>query len=501
MGSPRWTDGSWFETQAIHSVNKPAQDNWWTRPCGGREVLRLALPLMISTGSWSLMHFVDRMFLLWHSTEAMAAAMPAGTLHFTLICFPLGIALYVNTFVAQYKGAGRPERIGAAVWQGVWIGIVTIPLLLATIPLAPTLFRLAGHDPGVASLEVTYYRVLVLDAGAMVICGALASFFTGRGETRVVMLVNCSATLLNIVLDYAWIFGHWGFPALGIAGAAWATVVSQWSKVLMYAWLMTRPVYRHEYKLVAGRRFDAALMRRLWRYGGPNGLQLLVEVAAFTLFILLVGRLGADAMAATTLAFNVNSMAFVPMMGMGIAITTMVGQQLGRNRPDMAARATWTAFRMALGYMGTMALLYVLVPEVFLMGHASGTSPEEFARIRDVTVVLLRFVAAYCLFDAAWITFVSAIKGAGDTRFVFVVDLIMSPLPVLAGWYGITYLGWGVVWCWVVITTWVCCLGLVFLGRFLQGRWRSMRVIEPDALGEPAGPAIEPSVPVATEPV
>ena len=83
--------------------------SWWTRPCGGREVLKLALPLVVSAGSWSLMHFVDRMFLLWHSTEAMAAAMPAGLLHFTLLCFPLGMAMYGNAFVAQYQGAGQPE--------------------------------------------------------------------------------------------------------------------------------------------------------------------------------------------------------------------------------------------------------------------------------------------------------------------------------------------------------------------------------------------------------
>jgi len=98
-------------------MNQPAADNWWSRPCGGREVLRLALPLMISAGSWSVMLFVDRMFLFWHSTQAMAAAMPAGVLHFALVCFPLGVAVYVNTFVAQYKGAGRPGRIGVANWN------------------------------------------------------------------------------------------------------------------------------------------------------------------------------------------------------------------------------------------------------------------------------------------------------------------------------------------------------------------------------------------------
>ncbi|NQT13955.1 MAG: hypothetical protein HQ582_14470, partial [Planctomycetes bacterium] len=180
------------------------------------------------------------------------------------------------------------------------------------------------------------------------------------------------------------------------------------------------------------------------------------------------------------LAFNVNSVAFIPMMGLGIAVTTMVGQQLGRDRPDMAARATWTAFRMALLYMGTMAAVYLLVPDLFLLGHAAGVSASEFADLRNVTVVLLRFVAVYCLFDAAWIIFTGAIKGAGDTRFILITTVLVSPLPVLAGWIGITCFGWGLIWCWVVLTSWIASLGLVYMSRFLQGRWRSMRVIEPE---------------------
>ncbi len=474
-------------------------ENWWTRPCGGREVLALALPLVISTASLSVMYFVDRMFLLWHSAEAMGAAMAAALLHFSLLCFAVGVASYVNTFVAQYEGAGRHERIGLAVWQGVRVGILAVPLFLLTIPLAPGVFRLIGHDPQVACLEVIYFQVLAFSAGGAVISAALSAFYTGRGATRVVMVVDSFAAGLNVVLDYAWIFGHWGFPALGIEGAAWATVVSQWVKALIYWRLIMRPKHRQKYQLVAGRRFDAALMRRLWRYGGPNGLQMLVEVSAFTMFLLLVGRLGPDAMAASTLALNVNSLAWVPLLGMGIAVTTIVGQQLGRDRPRLAARATWTAFALAQAYLSVMAVLYMFAPDLFLVGHASGTAPEQFARLRDTTVVLLRFVAVYSLFDAMNITFVSAIKGAGDTRFVLAMTVIMAPLPVLAAWAGVALRGWGLIWCWVVITTWICALGLIYLARFLQGHWRHMRVIEPDPLLDDKLPVAEAAVMCSTE--
>ena len=161
--------------------------DWWTRPCGAREVLRVSLPLVVSTISTTVMIFIDRMFLLWYAPKAMAAAMPAGMLHFTIVSFPLGVALYVNTFVAQYEGAGRPWRIGPIVWQGMWIGILAAPLLLATTPWVSLLLASSNQDPELARLESTFYRVLTFGSGAMIIAAAQVSFFTGREKTRVVM--------------------------------------------------------------------------------------------------------------------------------------------------------------------------------------------------------------------------------------------------------------------------------------------------------------------------
>ncbi len=457
--------------------------DWWRRPCGGRDVVILALPLVISTMSFTVMTFIDRMFLTWYSIDAVAAAMPAGMLQFTLISFPLGVATYVNTFVAQYQGAGRPQKIGPVVWQGVWIGLAAIPLLLLTAPLAHFYFRHAGHDPGVVVEELAYYDVLIFGSGAVVLAGTLSAFFTGRGATRVVMAVDSAAAALNAVLAYLWIFGHGGFPRGGIAGAGAATVSAEWFRVVCYAAIMLRPRYRI-YRLASGWHWNAALLRRLWKFGAPGGLQWLVECGSFTLFITLVGGLGRIDQAATMLAFNVNSVAWVPMMGMGLAVSTMVGQQLGANRPDLAARATWTAFLLAMIYMCTMSLFYVTVPDWFLMGHAAGMPPEQFKPLRDLIVVLLRFVAVYCLFDATNVVFMSAIRGAGDTRFVFWTSLGTSLLPLSLAWLGIHNLGQGLSWCWTLITLWVCSAGLIYLGRFLQGKWRTMRVIEPERARE-----------------
>jgi MATE family multidrug resistance protein len=238
-------------------------------------------------------------------------------------------------------------------------------------------------------------------------------------------------------------------------------------------------------------RFDGELFRRLMRFGAPAGLQMVIEVSAFTLFILLVGQLGEDALSASTLAFNVNSVAFLPILGLGIAIATMVGNQLGKNQPDLAARAVWTSFVIAMIHSCMMAALYVGIPDWFLLGHAANTDPATFERLRAITVVLLRFVAAYCLFDAMNLVFVSAIKGAGDTRFVVGTSLVTSPVPVLAGWAGVRYFDAGLIWCWWVITAWIMALGIIYCARFLQGRWRTMRVIETHVEPELAAEAAE----------
>jgi MATE family multidrug resistance protein len=405
-------------------------------------------------------------------------------LNFTILCFPLGIASYANTFVAQYHGARRPRRIGLAVFQGVILGLIAIPIFLALIPLAPCFFSLAGHTPELAQLETTYYQALNFGAGAVIIAAALSSFFTGRGKTWVVMLIDLSAVIVNAVLAYPMILGKWGFPRLGIAGAGYATAIAQWFCVVLFAVLMLLPANRRSFGVLEGLRYDPALMRRLLRFGGPNGLQLVIEVAAFSIFILLVGQLGKEAMAATTLAMTVNSLVFVPMVGVGTAVSTLVGQQLGRNRDDLAARATWTSFGVAMLYTATFAVLYVFTPDLFLIGHAMGADPREYEPLRATVVVLLRLVAAYCMFDAMTLVFSGAIKGAGDTAFVLKTVLMVSPVPMLVVFFGKDWLG--LVGCWGVLSLWAFSLGVIYLTRFLQGKWRAMRVIEPELLSKTA---------------
>lgn len=463
-------------------MSSPEPENWWSRPCGPGDVLRLALPLVISTATWTLMTFCDRMFLMWHSPQEMAATLPASMVHFAVLCFPLGICTYTNTFVAQYYGARRYDRIGIALGQGLRVAMFAAPVLLLMAPFMPQVFLWAGHEPQLASYESIYYQVLSLGAVAVLANNTLRSFFMGRGETRTCMAVDCSGAVLNVVLDAIFIFGLFGFADGGIEGAAWATVISLWAKAAVFSWLVCLPEFRQQYGIAGMWKYDPAVMRRLLYYGAPNGFQFFIDVAGFAVFTLLVGSLGAEAMTATTLAFNVNSVAFVPMIGIGMAISTIVGQQQGAGRPDLSQRATWSGFYIASVYMGMFAVMYLAVPDLFLFGFAAGADAEEFAGLRATVVVLLRFVAAYCMFDAMNVVFVSAVKGAGDTQFVVWANAVIAAAGVGIGFYGVNYLGWGLISCWWLVTGWISAMGIVFFLRFLQGRWKSMQVIEEDAV-------------------
>lgn len=471
----------------------------WHAECGYRELIVVAFPLILSTGSWSLQHFVDRMFLTWYSSDAIAAAMPAGILNFTVMSLFIGAVSYVSTFVAQYYGADQEHRIGPAVWQGIYLSVLGGIFVMALIPLAGPFFRLVGHPEAVREYETVYFQVLCLGGIPAIASAGLSGFFSGRGETFPVLWVNVLGTAVNLVLDYLLIFGNFGFPRWGVPGAALATVASSTVTCAVFFLLAARGKYERRFHTRSARRFDPELFRRILRYGLPNGIQYCVDVAGFAVFLLLIGRLGTVELAATNIAFNINTLAFMPMIGIGIAVSILVGQSLGRNRVDSAERAAWSGFHLTFLYMGTIALLYVFTPNLFLNPFGAGSSDPAFPAIHALAVLLLRFVALYSLFDTMNIVFANAIKGAGDTRFVMYMLLVISGCGlIIPSYIALVVFGAGVYTGWIIATAYVCFLGVAFLLRFLGGKWKHMRVIEtpPHSLSPtpPAAPTIESEV-------
>lgn len=198
--------------------------------------------------------------------------MPAGMLSFTVISVFMGTAGYVSTFVAQYYGAKRSHRIGPVMWQGIYISLIGGLVMLCIIPLAGPTFRMIGHSPAIQVYEVIYFQIMCVGGGAYIGSFVLSGFYSGRGKTWPVLWVNAATTVVNLVLDYVLIFGNWGFPELGIRGAAIATVVAGIFSLVIYFALLFSGSKDSIYHTKKGWRFDKDLFRRLLRFGFPSGM-------------------------------------------------------------------------------------------------------------------------------------------------------------------------------------------------------------------------------------
>ncbi len=441
--------------------------------------MRLAIPLIISAGSISLMNFTDRMILNVISPTAMSASMQGGMLFWTLISLPMSVAAYTNTFVSQYNGSGNFHRIGPVVWHGIGFGFLMMPLVMLLEPFGKSVFLFFGHDQSILAMECSYFRLVLLGSGAVIASEAAASFFYGRGKMKVVMNVNIFCVFVNLYLDICWVFGLFGFPRWELEGAAIATSVAQWIRLALFVGLMFLSDWGEKrYHLISGLKFDWPLFKRLMYYGFGSGVHICLDTLCFSMFVFLVGGLGAVAYNATTIAFTLNTFTFLPIVGTGITVATMVGNQLGYNRPDLSERAVYTAVSIGTFYVLMFGFVFLCFPDFLLSWFKTGGAAEGAEETYAAAKYLLRFVAFFLAFDAFGIIFSSAIKGAGDTKFVFAVTVFLAPVTPVACFLGIHFFGLGLYWCWIVMTAWVLLTGVIFFVRFRQGRWKKMRVIE-----------------------
>lgn len=468
------------------SLLKPAPPS----PGGVREVWRVAAPIIVTMASFTLMQFFDRVFLARHGSVSLRASLPAGIMAFTLTSFFQMLAGYAGTFVAQYHGAGRKTDCGRATGQGIWLGLLTWPLGLALIPVGIFFLTAAGHPPDVLEAEKIYLSISMLSCGPWALTHAVSGFFSGRGDTRTPMRVGVISNLFNIVLDYVLIFGKWGFPAWGIAGAAVATALSAVLGAGILLVLYFRPHFRRDYAVWSGMRFDWSLMKRLLRFGTPAALQTVQDVGAFTLFIVLLGRLPAADMAASNIAFSINMVAFMPLMGMGMAATILVGQYQGARKPAVAERAGFMALKMAWAYMGVVALTFLVFPKAYFSlftGESGGMVLLD--EVLGQGRLLMLLLALWGMLDAINLVFGGALKGAGDTRFVLISTSIAIWLIWIPGeLFLLLGLRTGLIPAWLWMTVFVSLLSVVFWFRFRSGKWKFIEMIQPEPPGaDPAG--------------
>ncbi len=224
----------------------------------------------------------------------------------------------------------------------------------------------------------------------------------------------------------------------------------------------------------------------------PTGLQYALEVSAFAVFMVIVGRIGTLELAASGIAFNLNMIVFFPMVGLAIAVSSLVGRYLGAEQPALAERAVGSALRLSLVYMGLCGLLYVFGAPLLLAPYAAGADPATFPTIAAMATVLLRFVAFYSIFDMLNLIHAAGLRGAGDTVYPMLLTFVLGWIVMLvpAG-IGCLYLGQGVYFAWWMATLYVFLLGLLMRRRFRAGHWKSLRVIESAPLAAETG-AVRP---------
>ena len=303
---------------------------------------RIAFPLIMGMASYTVMQFCDRVFLSRYSSVAIQAALPSGSLAHTFVCFFQAVVGYSGTFAAQFFGAGHYFGCLRSTVLGLWLSLLFWPLMILLVPLGFSFMALCGHAPEVLAAEKVYFKILTAGGIMPLLNVAIGGYFMGTGRTMVNFLANAAACSINILLNYIMIFGHWGFPELGIAGAAYATLISGGICFLLQSGALfadshVRSALHQGHKGILA--LDTALLRRILSFGTPAGIQVLMDVGAFSVFILLTGHMGPLSLTASNIAFSINHLAFAPLMAFGMATSTLVSQHMGGRNLRAANRA------------------------------------------------------------------------------------------------------------------------------------------------------------------
>lgn len=433
-------------------------------------LLKLAGPMILSSSTITIMQIIDAIILSRHSSEAVAAMGPSSMAIILFQGFLFGTAGYAGTFVAHCHGRADVQGVRASVWLGIHTALVSgIVALAVAWPLA-RLFLLAGHEPGVADCESAYFRICMAGSFFPVLGAALAGWLSGIGRPVIVTAVTFISLAVNGALAWGLVLGEWGLPRMGIAGAALATVCAQMVAALLYAAMFARA---GGFSDPDARRFNWPELRRFLSLAIPFGFRISGELVAWTLFLVVVGRLGTVELAASSIAFRINGAAFFPALGLGQAAGVLVGHARGAGNDDEIPAIAWQSLAVCEVWMLIMALLFATVSAP-LMTIFTGHGPESAHIVRTGSLIL-KFVAFYCIFDAANVMIGCVLASAGDTRWLARAFFMCSSIFLALLWL-IDRLNPGLVAEWSLAAIFVFATALIWSLRFRAGAWRKVRV-------------------------
>ena len=426
--------------------------------------------MVVSQGAFAVMVFTDRLFMSYIDAVHIAAALGGGVASFFSISLFMGLITYGNALVAQYYGSGDLGKCPRVVTQGVFIVIASAPMLLAAAYFGGHAFDYLGHEPEQIPLEKVYFQILMAGSVFTLLKACLASYFSGIGRTRIVMVGDLLGTALNIPLSWVLIFGKFGVPELGIGGAALGSVIATLFSIAVFLYFYLSLDHKRQFRVMESWRFDRGIMRRYLRLGAPSGLEAFMNTATFNVFLLLFQSYGVVQGAAMAIVFNWDMLSFIPMIGLNIGVMSLIGRFVGAGDLRLANQVISSGFVVALGYSSVLAV-------VFLLCRASlvalfDTGEDNFTAIQSLAEYMMIGLVTYMIADGIILISGGALRGAGDTRWVMITSTIVHWLMLGAQCYVILFSDLGPRVSWWVFVAMLITLALLYLGRLLGGTWR-----------------------------
>lgn len=425
-------------------------------------MLLLAVPVVFAELGWVTMGLVDTLMVGGLGPEAIGAVGIGSSLFMGVSIFAMGLLLGLDTLVSHSFGAGRIEDCHRWLVHGVVLSVLlTIPVMLILRGLSSALGAW-GLNPAVLQLLGPYLSVLTWSVLPLLLYASFRRYLQGMGLVRPVMFALFAANVVNLAVNWLLIFGRLGAPALGVRGAAWATVISRIGMAgILLAVILEREKGRPPGLFATPLRVELARMRRLVSLGLPAASQVTLEVGVFAAATALAGRLAPAALAAHQIAISIASFTFMVPLGVASAGAVRVGQALGRRDPAAAARAGWTALLFGTFFMGCAAAAFVLVPRLLI----GAFTPD--AAVIEIGVSLLLVGAIFQLFDGVQGVATGVLRGAGDTRTPMMWNLAAHWFIGLPLGYSLCFAaGYGVVGLW-----WGLSTGLIICGIALLAVW------------------------------
>ncbi len=449
----------------------------YNQPGGLKDLLSIAFPMMISTACDGVMTLTDRLFLGRVGSEQMNAALSGGVSYQMMTFFIIGLTGYSTALIAQYYGAKEYNNAPKALFQAVLITVIAWPLILLAKPLVVSSYGLLSLPESQIGFQIQYLNILVYGSLFGMMRQTMSCFFSGIGKTKIVMTATITAMIVNVVLDYILIYGKLGFEPMGVRGAAIATVTGSVSAlvVLLIAYFM--PKIRHGYSVMKSFHFDWTIMKKLFRYGSPAGLEFFMNFLAFYFMTLIFQSQGSAEATATTIMFNWDLVSFIPLVGIEIAVTSLAGRYMGAENPELAQKSAVSAMKAGLIYSSVILLLFLMIPEILVRVYHPAEYSATFEQSVPIAKMMIRIASLYVLAQAFMVAMVGTLRGAGDTFYTMLVSVSANWafIPMLLLTFYVfkmpLYIGWSVM----VFVYLVFCY--VMYKRYRKGKWKTIKVI------------------------